>query len=150
MALRTGSLLRVGKEWLGIAILIDAGGIPEAPLGPMLLARAFAGAGGDRKRRIDIRAVEALCAGRAADGDALEQTGRVLAVAGGAGLVDRDQAIAALPPAEAVAEAEADGRTMTREQLLAVVAACGGNKREAARRLGISPQTLYTRLKDEV
>jgi hypothetical protein len=149
VALRTGSLLRVGKEWLGIAILIDAGGVPEAPLGPMLLARAFAGAGGDRKRRIDIRAVEALCVGRTADGDALEQAGRVLAATGG-GLVDRDEAMAARPPAEAVAEAEADGRTMTREQLLAVVASCGGNKREAARRLGISPQTLYTRLKDEV
>jgi DNA-binding NtrC family response regulator len=152
VVLRTGSVLRIGKEWLGIAILIDAGGVPEAPLGPMLLARAFAAAGGDRKRRIDIRAVEALCAGGAADADALEQAGRRLA-ATRSGLVDRDQAVACLPAAveaEGAGPAAGDGRTMTREQLLAVVAACGGNKREAARRLGISPQTLYTRLKDEV
>jgi DNA-binding NtrC family response regulator len=152
VVLRTGSVLRIGKEWLGIAIALDAGGVPEAPLGPMLLARAFVGAGGDRKRRIDIRAVEALCAGRATDGGALEQAGRTLA-AGGAALVDREAALAALPSAPAVAvagaAAGADWRSLTREQLLALVAACGDNKREAARRLGISPQTLYTRLKDQ-
>jgi DNA-binding NtrC family response regulator len=143
VSLRTGSVLRIGKEWLGIAIELEAGGVPEAALAPMLLARAFISAGGARQRRIDIRALEALCAATA-EGIAFEQAGRRLA-AGGVAIVDRDEAMAALPPAAS----QPDGRTMTREQLLAVVAACGGNKREAARRVGISPQTLYTRLKDE-
>jgi DNA-binding NtrC family response regulator len=141
-SLQTGTVVRIGKEWLGIALLLGPTGLPEVPLGPMLLARAFLAARGDRRRAIDIRALEALCVDRAAA--ALEPVGRALA-AGGAELVHQDEALAVLPAAAAPAR---DWRLLTREELLAVVAACGDNKREAARRLGISPQTLYTRLKN--
>jgi DNA-binding NtrC family response regulator len=143
-ALVSGTVVRIGKEWLGIAIEIGAAGVPDAPLPPMLLARGFAAAAGDPGRRIDIRAVEALCAGRL-DEDAIEQMAQKLAREPDTGVVDRSQIQTALP----AAPSGPDPRAMSREQLLAFVAGCGGNKREAARRLGISHTTLWKRLRDQ-
>ena len=68
--------------------------------------------------------------------------------------IDRRQVLDALGEvgeAGEAAPATAPGRSRralpTPAEVKAALLACGGNKREAARRLGISPQTLYLRMR---
>jgi hypothetical protein len=142
-ALRNGSVLRIGKEWLGVAIELGPGGLKDVALAPVKLAVAFARAGSERKARIDIRAVEIIASGRGLASDAeLDEIASHLLGADSAILGESD-ARAALPGKSPRAAA----LSMTPEQLQQVVDSFGGNKRKAARELGISHTTLHERLK---
>jgi DNA-binding NtrC family response regulator len=144
---RDGSVLRIGKEWLGVAIELGTGGMKDVALAPVKLAAAFARAGGDRKARIDIRAVELVATGRAlATAAELDEIAGRLVTAAKGGILDEDDARAALPDTSPRAAA----LSMTPEQLQQVVDSFGGNKRKAARELGISHTTLHERLKQRV
>ena len=140
-ALRTGSVLRIGKEWLGVALEVGSTGVQSAALVPSRFAAAFVEAGGDAGTEIDIRAVEALCMAHP-EAELPDIAGR-LAERGEGGLIDEAEIREALPD---------QGRrpaalSMTAQQLQAVVDSFGGNKRRAARELGISHTTLHARLK---
>lgn len=140
--LGTGTVVRIGKEWLGIAVCTGGGG-RSADLAPVILARAFVHAGGEASTPIDVRALELLCAGHLPSAT-LEAIGRRLAERDGCALIDETEARATLPDRAPRPAA----LSMTLEELLAVVDSFGGNKRKAARELGISHTTLHERLKN--
>jgi transcriptional regulator with GAF, ATPase, and Fis domain len=140
--LQTGTVIRIGKEWLGIAVCTGEG-VSSGELAPVILARAFLRAGGEASTPIDVRALELLCAGHLPS-VALEALGRRLAERKGCELIDETLARAALPERNPRPAA----LSMTLEELVAVVDSFGGNKRRAARELGISHTTLHERLKN--
>jgi transcriptional regulator with AAA-type ATPase domain len=137
--LATGTVVRLGKEWLGIVVELGSGGLPDAPLVPIMLAAAFVRASGTLDVAIEIRALEALsCADPTPESDSLDKLCRGLVAAGPNAVVEREHVLRAPPAAP---------KDLTRAELLAAVAAAGGNKRQAARDLGISHTTLWKRLK---
>jgi transcriptional regulator with GAF, ATPase, and Fis domain len=139
-SLRSGSVLRIGKEWLGIAAEVGPTGWRGLSFAPVALAAAHRLAQGSPEAEIDIRAVEVICANGAAP-EELEAIARRLARIGG--VIREGEARQALPDRTARPAALA----MSAEELQGVVDSLGGNKRKAARQLGISHTTLHERLK---
>jgi DNA-binding NtrC family response regulator len=125
--LAPGDVVRFGKEWLGV--LVDLTGKPDEPtrLGRQIAERV--GAAFTEATSVDVKACERLLVARA------QLDLAAYACADGV-----------LRAGESDARSDAGG-PLTAEQLQEALRVSKGNKREAARLLGISPQTLYTKLR---
>ncbi len=125
-ALPPGSVLRLGKEWVGLLVDVRSN-FEDVRRRCRLIADYAAGSGASR---IEVKAFEQLMASAGRDRHGISCVGDIMRRG--------DE-----PPVEEGITAA----TLTAEQILRACEACGGNKRATARRLGISQTTLYERIK---
>jgi DNA-binding NtrC family response regulator len=129
--LAVGAVVRFGKEWVGFVL-----DVLRNPDQAQAVARTIAdrAAATWQATAIEVKAFERLLATR---GDFA--SAGVSCEAGVVRLVEADDAVGAAEATSAV--------NLTADQVRQALEQAGGNKRQAARILGISPQTLYTKMR---